>query len=398
MLINRNEFIFSISFALDFLEMGMRDNITNHNKRVCLIANRVAQALNLDDQDQFDLFAYSMLHDNGMTHDVYNATSENGEDVLESSLSHCIIGEKNLLPFPFLRKRRNIIKYHHENYDGSGYFGITGDGIPLFSQIIAAADKAEMSYRVYSDKEDVIRSIVKNRGSKYSPEICDAFAEVSRHRSFWLSLDDMFIHNELKNCISERITDVELSDLLPFSEILSGIIDEKSPFTGQHSRGISRIAGIMAKQYDFTEGDRIKLIVAANLHDVGKIVIPNSIIDKNGKLTPEEFDIMRGHTFYTRKALEPVKGLEDIVEWASNHHEKLDGTGYPYGIPGNKLPFESQLIACVDIYQALTEKRPYRESLSFSKVADIMTQMAKDRLINRGIVSDMLAYFSDEAA
>jgi HD-GYP domain-containing protein (c-di-GMP phosphodiesterase class II) len=208
----------------------------------------------------------------------------------------------------------------------------------------------------------------------------------------------MFISNELKNCIPERITDVELTDLLPFSSILSGIIDEKSPFTGQHSRGISRIAGIMAKYYDFTEQNQVKITVAANLHDVGKIVIPNSIIDKNGQLTPEEFNIMRGHTFYTRKALEPVKGLEDIVEWASNHHEKLDGTGYPYGFRDNRLPFESQLISCVDIYQALTEKRPYRESLSFSKVAGIMTKMAKDKLINSDIVADMLAYFGGETA
>ncbi|MDR1885394.1 MAG: hypothetical protein LBQ56_03905, partial [Synergistaceae bacterium] len=124
MKVNRNEFLFSISFALDFLEMGIRDNITNHNKRVSLISIRIGRELGLDDESIFDLAAYAMLHDNGLTHKTFNAISENGVERLERSLSHCLIGEKNLSTFPFIKNRKNIIKYHHERYDGLGYFGI----------------------------------------------------------------------------------------------------------------------------------------------------------------------------------------------------------------------------------------------------------------------------------
>ena len=103
MQINRNEFVTAFSFALDFLEQGIRNNVTNHNKRVSLITVHIGQAFGLDSRSIFDLAAYAMLHDNGITHEAYNVMSTDGIGRLETSLSHCIKGEENIASFPFLQ-------------------------------------------------------------------------------------------------------------------------------------------------------------------------------------------------------------------------------------------------------------------------------------------------------
>lgn len=396
MKVNRNEFVTAFSFALDFLEKGIRDNVTNHNKRVSLISVRLGQALGLDDRSVFDLSAYAMLHDNGITNAVYNVMADNGVDRLESALSHCIKGEENIASFPFLEKRDNTIKYHHEAYDGSGYFGVQGDSIPLFAQIIALADMVEITYQSGVDQTEIISSVANAKGVRFSHAVCEAFESVARTPGFWLSLDNMFVERELNMRVPVFYIDLDYPELLQISNIMSGIIDEKSPFTGDHSKGLSKKVGIMADYYGFDYEKKTRLMIAADLHDVGKLVIPNSIIDKPGKLTAAEFDVIKSHTFYTRKVIETVKGFEDICKWASNHHEKLDGTGYPYGIPGSELSFEERLMACMDIYQALTEERPYREGLSHEKTSEILTNIADKGAISREITSDITAYCRDK--
>lgn len=396
MRINRNEFITAFSFALDFLEKGIRNNVTNHNKRVSLIAVRLGKTLGLDDCSLFDLSAYAMLHDNGITHESYNIMSDNGVDRLERTLSHCIKGEENIKYFPFLEKRENIIKYHHEAYDGSGYFGINGDDIPQFAQIIALADKVEVAYQNGMGNERILADVKKDRGLLHAPVLCDIYESIARTQSFWLSLENMFIDAELKNLVPMHYIDIDYPELLRISEMMSGIIDAKSPFTGDHSKGLSKKIGLMADYYGFNEEKKTRLIIAADLHDVGKLVIPNNIIDKPGKLTAEEFDTIKSHTYYTRKIIESVKGFEDICEWASNHHEKLDGTGYPYGFNETGLSFEDKLMACMDIYQALTEERPYREGLSHEKACEILTDNADKGFISKEITVDITEYCRDK--
>ena len=118
-------------------------------------------------------------------------------------------------------------------------------------------------------------------------------------------------------------------------------------------------------------------------------MVPNEILDKRGSLNQREIEIIQAHTFYTRKALEMITGFEEIAEWAANHHEKLNGKGYPYGLDKSRLDFNSRLLACVDIYQALTEERPYRKALSHNKAVGILRNMANQGLIDASIVEDI---------
>ncbi|MDL2218444.1 HD domain-containing protein [Christensenellaceae bacterium OttesenSCG-928-M15] len=356
MQLNRNEFITAFAFTLDFLEMELRGNTSGHNKRTGLIAAQIGRAMGLNDEDVFDLSAYAMLHDNGITHECYNVMSDDGASRLDCAVSHCILGEKNLAAFPFLRTRENVIKYHHEAFDASGYFGISGDDIPLFSQIIALSEPLEIAYSSGKSQDDIIATVVKEAGRKYSPSLVDAFKSVAQRVSFWLSLDARFLDSEVKRHIPTYAINIDLERLLPISKIMSGIIDSKSPFTANHSRGLTRKTAIMCDYYGFSKSKKARMMIASDLHDIGKLAIPNYIIDKPGKLTEQEFAWIKAHAFYTRKIIESVQGFEDIAQWASNHHEKLDGTGYPFGLTAQTLSFESRLIGCLDIYQALTEE------------------------------------------
>ncbi|MDR0784944.1 MAG: HD domain-containing protein [Treponema sp.] len=391
MTFNRNEFVGAFSLALDFLESSLRSNVTNHGKRVALIALRLGEQLGLSSEDMFDLYAGAMLHDNGMTHAVYDAIDAAKLPDMERDASHCIVGERNLKAFPFLKNREGMILYHHEAYDGSGYFGAFGGSIPLLAHIINLADTTEILYSKGADKQAMMERLALWKGGKFSAELCEAFEAFGGNLGFWLSLDNKFIAQELARRAPKYDMALSLEELLPIAGIFRRLIDAKSPFTGRHSQGITEKSALMADFYGFDAERKAKLMIAADLHDAGKLAVPNAVLDKPGALDAAEIEIVKPHPYYTRKMLENIIGFEDVTEWASNHHEKLDGAGYPYGFTAERLDFESRLMACIDIFQALTEDRPYRKPLDQGTVSRIMFDMASKGGIDRQITADVLA-------
>lgn len=178
--------------------------------------------------------------------------------------------------------------------------------------------------------------------------------------------------------------------------VFSKIIDNKSKFTSKHSQGLSSRVEIMADYYGKDRLEKTQLLITADLHDIGKVTISNNLLDKKGSLTDIEFKTIQIHAYYTRICLEPIGGFEEITNWASNHHEKLDGSGYPYGLKGEQLDFNSRLMACLDIYQALTEDRPYRQGFSHIESMDILKDMSQEGLIDKDIVEDIGQVLIDE--
>lgn len=392
MLFNVNELLISMSKALDFAEKGVIRNTTNHGMRVAYIAARIAQKICIPDENLFDLISYSLLHDNGVMKALLEQDGQKGHFNAETCPSHCVEGEKNIEMFPFLHKQENVILYHHEHYDGSGFFGLQGRDIPLYARIITLADYAAIRYAGGKSSEDITALIDRN-SRFFDPVIRECYHELRCHVEFWLGMDDMFVQNTLVAMIPHVSRELEYRELRYISQIFSRIIDAKSPFTGSHSRGISEKTGFICRYYEFDETTYWKMRIAADLHDLGKLAVPNEILDKPGQLTPGEFVIIQSHPFYTRKALEMIKGFEDITEWASNHHEKLDGSGYPFGLGADRLDFNSRILACVDIYQALTEDRPYREGMKHADAIRIMSQMAEHGLIESSVTEDMNTIF-----
>lgn len=397
MLFNLNEFLMSISFALDFVELDLTGATSNHSKRVSYICYKMGENLGLNKKELYDLTALAILHDNGASekslHDKLLGKNLENFTSIERRKEHCTASERNISSFPFFTNVKDVLLYHHENYDGTGFFNIKGNDIPLMSQIIHLADILDMNFNFESlkneDHEKLLAFIHESRDTIFSEEIIKTFLNISNHKSFWLDLKSMFISTALKNLIPQFPIDCSFKEIRNMTKILSKIIDCKSPYTQLHSSELAIKTEKLAKYYGYNEEDTYKLIIAADLHDIGKLAVPNSILDTPKKLTLEEYEVIKEHTYYTRTALQEIKGFEDIVEWASNHHEKLNGKGYPFGKDHKELDFNSRLIACLDVYQALTEARPYRPSLSHKAAMLILNDMKNDAFIDCKITEDI---------
>jgi len=165
------------------------------------------------------------------------------------------------------------------------------------------------------------------------------------------------------------------------------LIDFRSPFTAAHSSGVAATASSIAHYLGLTETEIGLIEVAGNLHDLGKMAVPNSIINKPDKLTADEFAIIRQHPYFTYSVLSTIGGMRQIAEWAAFHHEKLDGSGYPFHIDARKLDTGSRIIAVADIFTALAENRPYRKGMIKSEIISILKDLSSKGHLDKHVVS-----------
>jgi HD-GYP domain-containing protein (c-di-GMP phosphodiesterase class II) len=400
---NLNNFLLAISESLDFVEIDLLGVTANHSKRVAFIAISLGIELNLSQEDIFDLCAYSILHDNALVNDRENVYFDVDKQLanMKKLGQHCIMGEENIKEFPFVGHHRDVIKYHHEYFNGSGIFGLKYDEIPLLSQLISFADTIDgllnFSNPSIQNRRDIVEFTEKNRNTLFSEEVCDAFLKISKKTAFWLDLQsEKTLINFLLETTDEFSIELTYEELLSITSIFTKIVDTKSHFTHEHSSGLREKCGIMADFYRFSHKDKMMFLIAASLHDLGKLAISNDILDKPSALSDDEFEVMKSHVYYTSKALKSILEFEDIAKWASNHHEKLDGSGYPYGKDKSQLCFKSRLMGCLDIYQALTEDRPYRVGLEHKESMDILNNLVKDGKLDRLIVKDIEDVFGKD--
>jgi putative nucleotidyltransferase with HDIG domain len=158
------------------------------------------------------------------------------------------------------------------------------------------------------------------------------------------------------------------------------IIDTKSPYTYNHSLGVADAAIEIANGLGLAPQTVTMVRRAALLHDIGKLSVSNAILEKPGKLTGEEWDVMKMHPVYTRAIVRTIAGFEQLAFVAAAHHERLDGKGYPDGLTASHLPLTARILCVADVYQALTEKRPYREPMAKQAVFAMMDKDAPSRL------------------
>lgn len=399
MIIRLNELLYELSFALDCVEHELIGSASHHSKRVALLCLEMGRLFGMDDVQLSDLASCASLHDNALTEYILSERM-NGNDLLVSERdehrlnlkSHCILGEKNAQDFPFQHDTSGFILYHHENADGSGCFGKRRGEIPLEAALIRLADNLDVKFNLRClsmDKIDRTRvHVMKNSGKLYDPAAAEAFADLN-WKDILPALCDGRLDEELIGRTPSVTADCPNEQLLRVASVFAKIVDYKSPFTKRHSSGIAFKSYTMANLYGFSEDEADRLTLAAALHDVGKLTVPTRLLEKPGKLMPEEYWEVQQHVVYTHKILGGISGFETINRWASSHHEKLDGSGYPFAKTEEQLDFNCRLLACIDIYQALTEDRPYRAGMSHADAMNILRDMALRRQLDGGIVEDL---------
>ncbi len=154
MVFNLTEFLMSICFTLDFVELDLAGVTSNHSKRVSYISFKIGENLGLNKKELYDITALAILHDNGASekilHNILLGKNIESLTLIEHKKEHCTIGERNISSFPFNSNVKNVILYHHENFDGTGFFNVAGNDIPLMSQIIHLADILDLNFNLKS--------------------------------------------------------------------------------------------------------------------------------------------------------------------------------------------------------------------------------------------------------
>lgn len=407
-----NKFISSISLALDlaescvfkecnlksddlkaFAELDIKKhNFTSHSKRTALIAMHLSSKLGFQGDKLNNLYIAAFLHDIGAVNAL--SLSHTDSDFVKD---HCEFGSNIITNLPITLDISSFIKYHHENYDGSGPYGLHSNEIPQEAQVIHLADFFELLYNKeigFMQRELIINWFRMQSLKMFDPYLVDLLLEIAETERFWLDLENIDRNSGVLERIRPKIyTPMNLHQLADISSVFAAIIDKKSAFTRQHSFQLALNTGKIASIYGFDERKTERLRISGLLHDLGKLAIPNYILDKHGKLTKEEYLIIKSHSYYTRLILDKIDGIHDISDWASNHHETLRGTGYPEAIDASRLSLESRILAVCDIYQALTEDRPYRPGMTVEKAFSIIDEMVSIGNIDGTVVKKLKELF-----
>lgn len=378
------------SYALDCVETELVHVTSRHAKRVAYMSVCVAEQLGICGKDLQDLAVYALLHDNALTQYIQEELHSNLTDMKEMPRIgvHCSIGEENIQGFPFHTDVKNVILYHHENADGSGPFGKKSEEVPLFSRIIHLCDlldqaccRKAFTTETWEWAKDVLQRI---RGTMVDEECAEALERIFSEEYF-LSLGGNF-EASLWNKVPRQKQELDFSQIKKLAEFFAKIVDYKSPFTSTHSIGVAERAEKLSRYMGFDEETVQKMYLAGALHDIGKVAVGNEILEKPDRLTDAEFAVMKHHAAYTYNILSEIDDFEEIRDFAAFHHERLDGTGYPFGKDASELNVQERMMACIDIYQALTESRPYKKGMSHERACEILKNMADKGWLDMDII------------
>lgn len=371
--------VHALADALDLV--GVDD--FHHGKRVALMAVEVGRLLGLDDATLDTLLDAGMLHDCGVSSTEVHHSLVTELDWRDSSI-HCKLGAELLESFPPLAHLAPIILYHHTHWRDLGALGVDmftarmANLIFLVDRVdaLAAPYYADQSQLLYRD--EICATVNGYSGDLFSPELVAAFLAMARHESFWLMLEARHVERHLEALVRESPVPrrLELDRLRGLALMFARIVDAKSRFTVEHSQGVSRLARYLGEELDLPGETCDKLEIAGLLHDLGKLRVPDEILDKPGPLDEAERIAMVRHSFESYQILRRIPGLEDIAQWAAWHHESPDGGGYPFHKQAGELPLEARVVAVADVFQALVQNRPYRHSLPEGEVLNILRGQA----------------------
>lgn len=393
------DLLFALSMALDCVEHQLLGVTSNHGKRTALLSMRLCRAMGLSEEDVFDMATCAVLHDNALTAYMLEAGPASDIYKLEAFKKHCPRGEENAQSFPFLGDASGIILHHHEKWDGTGYHGLVGNAIPLRASVLRMTDNLDLRLAMGGGQPGMEMLIAKHvrtfRGTHYAPVVVDTLLGLL-DENLIRELSDEYIDASLAAAVPSAHIELNMVQLLDLCHVFAVIIDAKSSFTQRHSTGLAIKARRLAKFLEFDPDCLDKITAAAFLHDLGKLSTPAEILEKPGPLTHDEYEVMKDHVAMTWRILHHVRGLEDIVLWASSHHEKLDGHGYPHGLGADELTIECRIMACCDIYQALTEDRPYRPGMNHEAAMKILHKMAEEGKIDASLVAHMDTVMGDD--
>jgi HD-GYP domain-containing protein (c-di-GMP phosphodiesterase class II) len=385
------DLVLSLSDALDLVHLIA----VEHQLRTAYIALRLTLPANRPLEEQTDLLYAAALHDIGLlsVEDRIALMKGNVEDLDRHALS----GADLLSRFdPFLNASE-IVRCHHTPWpEEDDWIGVPRE-VRFSANAIHLADTVERMIRrdagVLGQVPGIVECVRRMAADHFSPDLTDAFMELSRIESFWLDAVSPRVGSIIAGMVEWPRVTLRMEGLEQIGRILSRIVDFRSPYTASHSSGVAATAGELGRRLLFEERECRLLRIAGHLHDLGKVAVPNAILEKAGRLSSPEFDVIRGHAYHTYRILTNIGGFEEITQWAAFHHERMDGNGYPFHHKGETLPLGARIMAAADKFTAVTEKRPYRGGLDRWNAVKLLKEFASDGALDPRIVSVLIDDF-----
>lgn len=386
----------TLTKALDYV--GIDDK--SHGRRVGLIAHRISHFLGWDrDRRHFALLA-GMLHDCGVSS---TAMHQKLVDEMEwqGADEHCKRGEFFLSSFEPFACYAETIRYHHTRWEFLP--PELTETVKEYANLIFLADRLDVAYAVFVQnhpphdlllcKDKIIKDLKGYCGQLFSPVLFEGLEMASQKDSFWLELRDEYLDDTIFETLdfADHKISLGFDEIESLGELISLIVDAKSPFTHYHSLRVADMAYTISGYLGYPERDRRILRIAGLLHDVGKLRTPDEILEKPDHLSPSELAMMRSHPLDSKRVLKTIFPDTPIARWASEHHEKLNGTGYPFGWSEERIDQPTRILTIADIFQALAQKRPYRNRLPVDEIIEIMKKMVAAHEIDKQIFSLVVA-------
>jgi len=290
-----------------------------------------------------------------------------------------------------------MVGQHHRRWQD--YYQPIDVPLVLGSQIIFFADSLErmLDRNIYilHQRHKIDSKITEETGKGFHPDVVELFMSFAEREEFWFDVTSRRLYSLLLHSGPNRRFEINLNNLYPIAETFSNVIDFRSRFTSTHSAGVASTALTLAKIFGLSETEVSYMEIAGLLHDLGKIAIPNRILEKPGKLTQEEFEVIKSHTYYTYSVLNTIQGLQEIAEWGAYHHERLDGGGYPFHCQASDLSLGSRIMMVADIFTAVAEDRPYRRGMSQKEVVRILKDFAHRGLLEKRVVDLLVENYQE---
>ena len=387
--INLHEVCYSLSDAFDLVGVTH----IHHGKRVAYMAAECGKHLGWDGDHLDSLFQAGILHDCGVSKTVVHSRLAQLE--WENEKDHCEIGADLLLSSSILSKLSDIVRHHHTHWSVLKDLDLPLD-VKLSANCIYMVDRVDVltlaamkdQSNILLGREETQHKIFDRKGTWFCPELVDAFLDVSRSEAFWFRLENQFVNGYAATWISHDVyRDVEFRELRELVHIFSVVVDAKSPFTCEHSEGVANLSRLLGELFHLTRKTCEMLELAGLLHDIGKLRVPDELLDKTDKLTSDEFLSIQRHSFDTFDILKNIQGMQEIALWAGQHHERVDGSGYPYRSGHEGISLEARIIAVADIFQALAQKRPYRGPLPPDEIIKILNEQVADGQLDQRVVT-----------
>jgi HD-GYP domain-containing protein (c-di-GMP phosphodiesterase class II) len=376
----------SLSEALDHVH----PQIADHQQRVAYIATNLARSMGLRGADLVDVFHAAVLHDIGLI-GPRNRIRAIKLGQLEGVRWHAEVGYELLKDNPLFARAAEIIRHHHVFWDEGRGASANGQAVPLTSHMVALADVAETTLKrdrpVLEEAESVTRQIASLDGTQLHPDCVEAFCDLARPEAFWLDMTSNRIYGILLEQIDWPPLEIDEAAVVPIAEVFARLVDASSRWTAVHSAGVTATAVALAERMDFSPREQCLMRAAGYLHDLGKLAVPTEILDKPAKLSENEMLVIKTHTYHTFRILNTIGGLPQINEWASFHHERLDGSGYPFRHAGNDLTLGSRIMAVADVFTAVGEDRPYHAAMPRATALKVLD----DLVANGGLDGDVVA-------